>query len=524
MTAAGDAAHFSILIAALGGEGGGVLLGWIVEAARRAGLPVQATSVPGVAQRTGSTSYYVEMLRAPASEGRAPVFALVPMPGRVDVVVASELVEAARMLERGFVSPRRTTLIASSSRTYTNAEKMQMGDGRLDPARIEAAAAQLARRLVMLDLAAIARAHGTMVSATMFGALAGAGVLPWPREISESVLGDGTAAKASRAGFSAAFAAAASPAALADVGPVGAAGPDGDPRLCGLPPHLREIAGHGLDRVTDYQDDAYGALYLQRLERLAAAAGPAGLDETVTSHALIEAARRLALWMAYEDVPRVADLKSRPERFRRIRGEAAAQPGQVLHVTDYLKPGVEEIAAALPAAMGRRLTRWAEKGHSVPFLGRGIRLRSTTVSGRLLLRLLARLKHVRRRSLRYAEEQQAIEAWLGAMECALARAPAFAAALADLPHVLKGYGDTLARGRLSYRAVLDGIVRPAMAAGREAEAAPLLRQAIAAALADADHDLLDALLASPEVRALARPGRSGPAGIRAVGEEVQELR
>lgn len=180
MTAARDAAPFSILIAALGGEGGGVLLGWIVEAARCAGLPVQATSVPGVAQRTGSTSYYVEILRAPASEsdGRAPVFALVPMPGRVDVVVASELVEAARMLERGFVSPRRTTLIAASSRTYTNAEKMQMGDGRLDPARIEAAAAKLARRLVILDLAAIARAHGTMVSATMFGALAGAGVLP----------------------------------------------------------------------------------------------------------------------------------------------------------------------------------------------------------------------------------------------------------------------------------------------------------------------------------------------------------
>lgn len=524
MTAARDAAPFSILIAALGGEGGGVLLGWIVEAARRAGLPVQATSVPGVAQRTGSTSYYVEMLRAPASEsdGGAPVFALVPMPGRVDVVVASELVEAARMMERGFVSPRRTTLIASSSRTYTNVEKMQMGDGRLDPARIEAAAAKLARRLVILDLAAIARAHDTMVSATMFGALAGAGVLPWPREVSESVLGEGAAGRASRAGFSAAFAAAAAPAALMDIRP-SAAGLDGDLRLRGLPPSLREIARHGLDRVTDYQDDAYGALFLQRLERLATAAGLAGHEDTATSHALTEAARRLALWMTYEDVPRVADLKSRPERFRRIREETAAAPGQVLHVTDYLKPGVEEVAAALPVALGRRLLRWAERGHTVPFLGRGIRLRSTAVSGRLLLRLLARLKHIRRRSLRYAEEQEGIEAWLAAMECALARAPAFAAALADLPHVLKGYGDTLACGRRSYLAVLDGVVRPAMAAGREAEAAPLLRQAIAAALADADHALLDALLASPEVRALARPGRPGPDGMRAVSEQAREL-
>ena len=45
-----------ILLAALGGEGGGVLMNWIVAAARRAGHVVQATSVPGVAQRTGSTS------------------------------------------------------------------------------------------------------------------------------------------------------------------------------------------------------------------------------------------------------------------------------------------------------------------------------------------------------------------------------------------------------------------------------------------------------------------------------------
>jgi indolepyruvate ferredoxin oxidoreductase beta subunit len=45
----------SILIAALGGQGGGVLTDWIVGAAEHAGLPAQATSIPGVAQRTGAT-------------------------------------------------------------------------------------------------------------------------------------------------------------------------------------------------------------------------------------------------------------------------------------------------------------------------------------------------------------------------------------------------------------------------------------------------------------------------------------
>ena len=49
-----------VLIAALGGEGGGVLADWLVQCAQHAGLVAQATSVPGVAQRTGSTSYYIE--------------------------------------------------------------------------------------------------------------------------------------------------------------------------------------------------------------------------------------------------------------------------------------------------------------------------------------------------------------------------------------------------------------------------------------------------------------------------------
>jgi indolepyruvate ferredoxin oxidoreductase beta subunit len=77
----------TLLINAMGGEGGGVLTGWIVAAAREAGLAVQATSVPGVAQRTGATTYYIEMAQ-PDRRGRAPVFALVPVAGQVDIVLA----------------------------------------------------------------------------------------------------------------------------------------------------------------------------------------------------------------------------------------------------------------------------------------------------------------------------------------------------------------------------------------------------------------------------------------------------
>lgn len=189
-----------ILIHALGGEGGGVLMNWIVSAATAAGRKVQATSVPGVAQRTGSTTYYIEI----APPGTDPVMGLSPMPGRVDVVLASELVEAARAMEAGFVSPRLTTLIASTNRVYATAEKIQMGDGRKDDARVVAAARALARTSHLHDLDALARENGTFISATLYGALLGSGVLPWDRAMSLAVLGQGRGAEASRRGVEAA--------------------------------------------------------------------------------------------------------------------------------------------------------------------------------------------------------------------------------------------------------------------------------------------------------------------------------
>ena len=106
------------LVAALGGEGGGVLADWLVAAAQQAGLPVQATSVPGVAQRTGATTYYIELFHQPAPPGRQPVLALMPVPGRVDVVLASELLEGVRVVERGFVDDQRTMLVAARHRVY----------------------------------------------------------------------------------------------------------------------------------------------------------------------------------------------------------------------------------------------------------------------------------------------------------------------------------------------------------------------------------------------------------------------
>ena len=60
----------TIAIVALGGEGGGVLADWIVDLAEHGGYLAQATSVPGVAQRTGATIYYVELFPKSGGAGR----------------------------------------------------------------------------------------------------------------------------------------------------------------------------------------------------------------------------------------------------------------------------------------------------------------------------------------------------------------------------------------------------------------------------------------------------------------------
>ena len=60
------------------------------------------------------------------------MLALTPGVGDVDVMVASELMEAGRAVAAGFVTPDRTLSIASTSRFLVMDEKIAMGDGRYD--------------------------------------------------------------------------------------------------------------------------------------------------------------------------------------------------------------------------------------------------------------------------------------------------------------------------------------------------------------------------------------------------------
>ena len=157
----------NIAVLAMGGEGGGVLADWLVHVGENGGYLAQTTSVPGVAQRTGATIYYLELFpRSALSEaGPLPVLGLMPMPGDIDLVVASELMEAGRAVQRGFVTPDRTHFVASTHRVYSMTEKIALGDGRVDSDAIVNGCREAARGFTGFDMAKLAEKHRSVISA-----------------------------------------------------------------------------------------------------------------------------------------------------------------------------------------------------------------------------------------------------------------------------------------------------------------------------------------------------------------------
>ncbi|MBN8841517.1 MAG: indolepyruvate oxidoreductase subunit beta family protein, partial [Sphingomonadales bacterium] len=256
-----DRDRITIAILALGGEGGGVLADWIQRVASRNGYVTQGTSVPGVAQRTGSTVYYIEMVREGAGGANrpAPVLAMMPVPGDVDIVIASELMEAGRAILRGFVSADRTTLIGSTHRVYAISEKAALGDGIGAGARMLDAAERRARRFIGFDMADAAAASGSVISSVMFGALAASETLPFPRAaFEEAIRHGGKAVDSNLGGFDLGFTRArdGDPAAAAPAAPAAPTTEAGRALLARieaeLPAAAHPIAIEGVRRLMDY--------------------------------------------------------------------------------------------------------------------------------------------------------------------------------------------------------------------------------------------------------------------------------
>jgi indolepyruvate ferredoxin oxidoreductase, beta subunit len=571
----------TLLICALGGEGGGVLTEWLVDSARHAGYACQSTSIPGVAQRTGATTYYVEVFPVPLSQlqGRRPVFSLNPAPGALDAIVSSELLETTRQIGAGMSSPDRTAVITSSSRTFTTQERMQLADGRSDSAELLKIVQSFSREHHVFDMGAVAKDAGTVVSAVMLGAIAGSGLFPFGRADYEAVVrAGGRSAEASLRGFARAFEivrkhdrhpgldrgsmierpdglrvepAMTTPSdchpgldpgsmvahngchpgldpgsrvahadglrgkpvlslskrpAMTNPGSPGPGRAQALPALADFPEPVHAMLALGHARMLEYQGSNYAELYLQRMRDVLAAeraADPSGAHGFATTR---EMARWLALWMAFDDIVRVADLKSRASRWARVKGEVKAGEADLLRVYDFFKPGAPEFAALLPVALAERVLRWdrARVARGKPSWALPVKIRTHSVSGMLALRLLAGLKWLRVYGSRYAHEQAMMAKWLKGVTEGSRREWKLGHEIAQCGRLIKGYGSTNERGKENLLHVLDHLAL--------GPSAPAAAQAVAAArnaaLADEAGQALDAVLV--EHGAPARPVKAQP--------------
>ena len=423
------------------------------------------------------------------------MLALNPAIGEVDVALATELLEAGRMIFNGFVTPDRTTLIASTHRVLAIGERAAMGDGSFDVGRLLRAVKERSREQILFDMDQAAEESGGVINAVLLGALAGSGRLPIPDTAFEAAIrhaGKSVDTNLAAFAFGRGHARGELDQAVREHRKRQAAARGVEDLIerarRGYPAKSLDVVEEGIRRLAAYQDRRYAVLYLDRLDPVNALGSAELLRET---------ARHLAVRMSFEDVIRVAQAKTSADRIARVRSEVRAKEHEPLEITEHFKPGIEEIAAMLPPGMARRLVAWAERTGRLGKVYFSMHVRTTTVFGFARLRLLAGLRWWRPHTHRYAEEQAEIERWLAQIRAAAPLSVDLAREIAECARLIKGYGDTHKRGLGNYRRITDEVITPALA-GKLAPraAADAVANARVAALADPEGETLSKTLAA----------------------------
>jgi indolepyruvate ferredoxin oxidoreductase beta subunit len=374
---------------------------------------------------------------------------------------------------------------------------MQPGDGVADPAPVMEAAELFSQRFLCADMQRIAEQSGSVISSALFGALAASNALPFARDAFEqtvraSGVGVDASLKAFAGGHDAAEQALPAPPEPAKRSPSLISGGTEKDRAevrraldrigVEFPADAQTMLRIGLRRVVDYQDTAYAHEYLDRVARLNA------IDPSLTT----EAARQIAVALCYDDVIRVADLKTRASRFERVRTEVLARADQIVDTTEFMHPRVAEICGTLPTRIGLAIENSPTLTRAVRFFERGRRMRTTSVAGFVPLYLIAGLRRWRRSLLRHQREQAHLNAWLTLVEQHARSNPRLALELLKCRRLVKGYSDTHARGQSKFDKVVGAT---AQLANRD-DAADWIRRLREAALADEEGKMLDGALAT----------------------------
>jgi indolepyruvate ferredoxin oxidoreductase beta subunit len=474
-----------ILIPAVGGQGGGVLTEWLVQAFLSEGFDVQGIGLPGLSQRGGSTVYYLEAHPKINADEKQIVFSQYPVPGDVDVILAQEFLELGRVLEQGYGSDK-TTIVTSTHRIYSTLEKMPISSGIYSDEKLKKLAINFSSKFIGFNALEIAKENGMDelgVNAILLGALGASGALPisevnYLKGIEQAGVAVANNIKAFRIGWE-----------LIKSGRYEE--PKAKPQIkwedfieervqkldvkrgeeyitlisqieSEYPSRIREILAEAIFRLIDYQDVWYAKKYLKEIKTI--------LDidkEMKGGFKLIELyAKNLALLMSYEDGIRVAELKTKPERFKRIKEEMRLRDDQMLRVTDYLKPDAEEVYGLLPNLIIAPIIRFTKTDLFRSFWPENRKLTvgqkpvTTSFSGFLRLWLLTKLKFMRPYSYRYHREYSIIKKYRANVEKYSRLNYELGCLVAKSAQMIKGYGRVRRRTMDAFNRFSDNIIAP----------------------------------------------------------------
>ncbi|MGD9652876.1 MAG: indolepyruvate oxidoreductase subunit beta family protein [Candidatus Dadabacteria bacterium] len=473
-----------IMVPAVGGQGGGVLTEWLVQAFFLEDYDVQGISLPGLSQRGGSTVYYLEAHPRPETDDKPIIFAQFPVPGEVDVIISQEFLELGRALQLGYGSDR-TTIVTSTHRIYSTLEKMPIGSGIYSDENLRKIATAFSSKLIELNALQLAKDNGMddlAVNAILFGALAASGSIPLSKaSFVSSIEKVGVAVKTNLRGFEVGWNFVSS----------SKAGDAGKKQVVWetfvrtradqleeyerevylgkvsrieteFPKQLREILAESLYRLIDYQDAEYADRYIDDVREVLT------LDESMKGNLKLTEhfARNLALLMSYEDGIRVAELKIKSDRFKRIKEEMRLRDDQVFKVIDYLKPDAEELYGLLPNVVIAPFVRviesslfkkiWRRK-RPVTFAQTPT---TTSFSGFLRLWLMTKMKFMRPGSYRFKKERALMDKYKESTLYYAGLDYKLGSLVARSGSMVKGYGKVRRRTIKAFYRFIDNIIFP----------------------------------------------------------------
>lgn len=455
-----------VLIGTVGGQGGSVLSDWLVHGLLNAGWRAMSIGLLGLSQRAGTVTYYCEAM---PGGGKTPVTSMFATPGDVDLILGQELLELARIVFGGFAAPG-CSIIGNSARYLTTLEKLPAEGGIYDAQIIARAVAALAPdRHYLFDAQRLVLEAGLPAltsNAILLGAAIASPAFDLPREpFHDAIRTAEVDVKANIAAFDLGHDRVRNgtlPRMMIEGHQVGdwrelsrqragrlggASNRDAYQQLLAaaerdFPPAAMRVLAEALYRLIDYQDIRYAEDFVARLRAITA-------KNQIDERSLVAYARHLATWLTYEDAPRVAQLKTRRERFAWIEQDFGVKQQRYV-VTDYLVPDMEQILGALPAPLAQvvsKVGRAVKPGFDE--LKFPLRIKTSTALGYWTMRSIAVMRNGRRKSLRHAQEQLLISRWEQAAAQWRARDPRIGFFATEAARVVKGYG------RVRHQALAD---------------------------------------------------------------------